>query len=230
MSRTGLEGGDGLVLFGENAALPHGSGTDRKLGREDLILIDAGGKWGGYTADITRVRAHAGRNSCTALMGQTFGLEKSRITKKHIALWEAVRRAQYAPYQLLKASDVTSAPRLAELDIAARDVVSKFVDRHSANVSAGPDFSVFTHRLGHGIGIEGHESPYLVQGPQGKQRAQTGFVFSLEPGIYIPAGTEAAGYSGIGVRLEDCFVVTENKHGQLGGEWLSGPVSTWGDI
>ena len=72
MAATGLIGGSGLILFGgefpllppyqqklmkneENAALPHGSGTDRSLSKEDMILIDAGGKWGGYVADITRV-------------------------------------------------------------------------------------------------------------------------------------------------------------------------------
>ena len=71
MAKIGLIAGDGLVLFGgksvsgaikcraekvENAATPHGEGSSRKLGREDMILIDAGGKWGGYTADVTRVR------------------------------------------------------------------------------------------------------------------------------------------------------------------------------
>lgn len=39
----------------ENAALPHGSGTDRKLIKDEMVLIDAGGKWGGYVSDITRV-------------------------------------------------------------------------------------------------------------------------------------------------------------------------------
>lgn len=39
----------------ENAALPHGSGTDRKLIKSEMVLIDAGGKWGGYVSDITRV-------------------------------------------------------------------------------------------------------------------------------------------------------------------------------
>ena len=55
MKKRGLEDSDALVLFGENAALPHGSGTDRKLGKEDMVLIDAGGSFGGYVADITRV-------------------------------------------------------------------------------------------------------------------------------------------------------------------------------
>ena len=39
----------------EDAALPHGSASDRRLGRHDLVLIDAGGKWGGLVSDITRV-------------------------------------------------------------------------------------------------------------------------------------------------------------------------------
>lgn len=70
----GMPGGEGLVLFGgkdvhsssnrlyldihsliENAALPHGTGTDRVLKKEDFALIDAGGQFRGYTSDITRV-------------------------------------------------------------------------------------------------------------------------------------------------------------------------------
>jgi Xaa-Pro aminopeptidase len=44
-------------MSAEDAALPHGTGTDKKLGKHDLVLIDAGGTWGGYVSDITRVRA-----------------------------------------------------------------------------------------------------------------------------------------------------------------------------
>lgn len=55
MSHVGLKDYSALVLFGPNAALPHGSGTDRTLGSDEFALIDAGGYWGGYIADITRV-------------------------------------------------------------------------------------------------------------------------------------------------------------------------------
>jgi Xaa-Pro aminopeptidase len=93
------------------------------------------------------------------------------------------------------------------------------------------DFSIFTHRLGHGIGLEGHEAPYLVQGPLGETRAMSGHVFSLEPGIYLPKNkVKRNGITGLGVRLEDCFVVTEDENGRLGGEWLTGPVEKWGDL
>jgi len=57
MNAVGLTDYSALVLFGPNAALPHGSGTDRFLGKNEFALIDAGGRWGGYIADITRVSA-----------------------------------------------------------------------------------------------------------------------------------------------------------------------------
>ncbi|WVF67455.1 hypothetical protein IAT40_002211 [Kwoniella sp. CBS 6097] len=230
MAKTGLVGGEALILFGENAALPHGSGTDRKLGKKDMILIDAGGKWGGYVSDITR----------------TFALPSSKIPRSHIDLWEAVRKAQMAPYTLLHSS--TSGPTLlqfSDLDKAARAIVSLWkagipvseptlpeIVQASLLTEDEPDFSIFTHRLGHGIGLEGHESPYLVQGPQGARTPQVGNVFSLEPGVYLPAdGPEVNGLKGIGVRLEDCFVITgQEENGAWKGEWLSGPVEKWGDI
>jgi Xaa-Pro aminopeptidase len=52
-----------LTVDAENAALPHGSGTDRVLGKKDMVLIDAGGEWGGYVADITRVSPSPLHNS-----------------------------------------------------------------------------------------------------------------------------------------------------------------------
>jgi len=63
----------------------------------------------------------------------------------------------------------------------------------------GPDYRTFTHRLGHGIGLEGHEWPYLVRGSQ--VVLEPGMTFSDEPGIYIPAES-------LGVRIEDDILVT----------------------
>ena len=71
----------------------------------------------------------------------------------------------------------------------------------------GPDYKYFVHRLGHGIGLEGHEYPYLVK--ENELLLQPGMTFSNEPGIYI--------YNEFGIRIEDCFVVTENGGRYLGG-------------
>ncbi|MBA7566171.1 Xaa-Pro dipeptidase [subsurface metagenome] len=83
----------------------------------------------------------------------------------------------------------------------------------------GPGYKFFGHRLGHGIGMEGHEYPYLVKGNDLKMKP--GMTFSNEPGIYI--------YGEFGVRLEDCFVVTPEGGRYLGGkltESLDSPFGT----
>jgi len=122
---------------------------------------------------------------------------------------------------------ISASPHFAQLDAAARDLITEYVD--PSRIATTPDYSVFTTRLGHGIGLDGHESPYVNQGPQGEREVKQGHVFSVEPGIYIPSDMHAGDLNGVGVRLEDCFVVTE-KEGRLDGEWLTGPVTAWGDI
>jgi Xaa-Pro dipeptidase len=76
------------------------------------------------------------------------------------------------------------------VDAAARKVVS--------DAGFGPDYRYFTHRVGHGIGMDEHEWTYLVRG--NTTRLQAGMTFSDEPGIYVPGE--------FGVRLEDDMVIT----------------------
>ncbi|MCH7887545.1 MAG: M24 family metallopeptidase, partial [Candidatus Marinimicrobia bacterium] len=64
----------------------------------------------------------------------------------------------------------------------------------------GKGYTVLTHRLGHGIGMSGHEYPYLVKG--NNLKLAPGMTFSNEPGIYIRGE--------LGVRLEDIMLITEN--------------------
>jgi Xaa-Pro dipeptidase len=78
------------------------------------------------------------------------------------------------------------------VDAAARKVI--------VDAGYGPDYKYFTHRVGHGMGMDGHEWPYLVRG--NTLKLQPGMTFSDEPGIYIRGE--------FGVRLEDDMVITEN--------------------
>ncbi|HUP88738.1 MAG TPA: M24 family metallopeptidase, partial [Longimicrobiales bacterium] len=82
--------------------------------------------------------------------------------------------------------------KAGSVDAAARDYITA--------QGFGPDYKYFTHRLGHGIGLEGHEWTYLVRGNETVLRP--GMSFSDEPGIYQ--------YGKFGVRLEDIMVITEN--------------------
>jgi Xaa-Pro dipeptidase len=87
---------------------------------------------------------------------------------------------------------------LESIDAAARRVI--------VEAGYGPGFAHFTHRLGHGLGMDGHEWPYLVQnnmfGWAKAMTLQAGMVFSDEPGIYIRGE--------FGVRLEDDMHITAN--------------------
>src|SRR6195952_3179768 len=78
------------------------------------------------------------------------------------------------------------------VDAAARAVITA--------AGYGPAFASFTHRLGHGIGLDMHEWPYLVGGHT--QKLAPGMLFSNEPGIYLPGK--------FGIRLEDDMLLTEN--------------------
>jgi Xaa-Pro dipeptidase len=122
---------------------------------------------------------------------RTFVLGKA--TDKMKKVFEIVHQAQAAA---LKAT--RPGVPLEAIDAAGRKVV---VDN-----GYGPGFKYFSHRLGHGMGMDGHEWPYLVKNNMfGWEKAltlQPGMVFSDEPGIYIKGE--------FGVRLEDDMHITEN--------------------
>jgi Xaa-Pro dipeptidase len=113
---------------------------------------------------------------------------------RQLKVWEIVHRAQAAA---LKAARPGAA--CEDVDAAARKVI--------VDAGFGPDYKYFTHRLGHGIGLDGHEWTYLVRG--NKTKLEANMTFSDEPGIYIPGE--------FGIRQEDIMVITDN-----GGELLTG--------
>ncbi|KAK0429597.1 peptidase M24, structural domain-containing protein [Armillaria borealis] len=168
LADAGLKDGGCLTLFGENIALPHGSGTDRRLGPDDFALFDCTASLHGYWSDVTR----------------TLALPASTIPKTHTQIWNFVHSTQNIAFQTAHAGVVTKrvdeAPRLF-LGLAGYAKYS-------------------SHRLGHGIGLEAHEDPYL--NGRSKIILQTRHTFSDEPGVYIEGKVD--------VRLEDCFYIAQN--------------------
>jgi Xaa-Pro dipeptidase len=122
---------------------------------------------------------------------RTFVLGKA--TDKMKKVFEIVHQAQSAALK-------TARPGVAleSVDAAARRVI--------VDAGYGPGFKYFSHRVGHGMGMDGHEWPYLVKnnmfGWEKAVAAQPGMVFSDEPGVYIRGE--------FGVRLEDDMHITAN--------------------
>lgn len=116
---------------------------------------------------------------------RTFVLGKA--TSKMKQVFDIVRRAQSAALAAARPSVECGA-----VDAAARKVI--------VDAGYGPDYKFFTHRVGHGMGMDGHEWPYLVRGNTTK--IQPHMTFSDEPGIYIRGE--------FGIRLEDDMHITEN--------------------
>src|SRR5271156_2356130 len=113
-------------------------------------------------------------------------------SKKIKEVFEIVRQAQNAALDAARAGKLSGT-----VDDAARAVITK--------AGYGPDYKFFTHRLGHGIGLDGHEHPYLVRAST--TLLEPTMTFSNEPGIYIP--TE------FGLRCEDDMVITPDGPAQL---------------
>jgi Xaa-Pro dipeptidase len=113
-------------------------------------------------------------------------------TEKMQHTFEIVRKAQDAALDAARKGKLSGT-----VDDAARAVIT--------SAGYGPDYKFFTHRLGHGIGLDGHEHPYLVRGS--KTSLMPGMTFSNEPGIYIPGE--------FGIRCEDLMVTVADGPAQL---------------
>jgi Xaa-Pro dipeptidase len=181
--RLGLRGTWVLPLIGASAAYPHGEAEGRVLEQGLGILVDTGGSLHGYQSDTTRSWS----------FGPALDAEFERA-------WHAVRNAQRAAFERM-------APGVPcrEIDRAARASIE------AAGYPGG--YQVFGHRLGHGIGLQGHEEPYFDGGNE--LPLAPGMTFSNEPGIYL-AGR-------LGVRLEDIVVVTPGGADHFGA-WQESPA------
>ncbi|KAH8882224.1 metallopeptidase family M24 [Thozetella sp. PMI_491] len=198
-----------IVLFDENAALPHGGAITggKKLTHETMILIDVGAHYLGYSSDICRsfFIDPPTRSSGPVWNGilQIVGLatptddtergltahDKQRHAEK-LKVWSIVFDAQTAAEEAFRPNRTA-----ASIDIAARSVIE------DAGYGAG-----FTHRVGHGIGIKAHESPYLNKWNH-QVLLYPGMVFTNEPGIYLEGN--------FGVRHEDIYLVTATGDAEL---------------
>ena len=168
--KLGFEGGAD-VQVGEFSAFPHGSVKPQGIRESTIVLIDGGCSVEGYRP-TSRARLYSAKPPT----------KRDKLKQ----VFDIVHRAQSAALAAAKPG-----VEAGSVDAAARQVIT--------DAGYGPDYKFFTHRLGHGMGMDGHEWPYLVRGNPTKLQPE--MTFSDEPGIYIRGE--------FGIRLEDDMHITE---------------------
>ena len=178
-STLGGKGAWNMALIDQASAFPHGSKKKHIIKEGSIVLMDCGCNVHGYQSDISR----------TFVVGEP--------SKRQRDVWQTVRMGQKIAFEQAK---INTAAGLVD------DAVRKLYQAEGF----GPGYKLpgLSHRTGHGIGMEGHESVNFVHGEQEKLKG--GMCFSNEPGIYIPGE--------FGVRLEDCIYMTDK-----GAQWFTVP-------
>jgi Xaa-Pro aminopeptidase len=157
-----------IVGSGPNSASPHHEASDRVIRAGEPIVLDIGGMLSGYGSDITRT------------LWVTGGDPANGPDDEFRHLFAVLRTAQERATEAVRPGVACEA-----IDATARGTIA--AEGYGEN---------FFHRTGHGIGLEGHEDPYLVAG--NGEPLREGMAFSVEPGIYLPGR--------YGARIEDIVV------------------------
>ena len=186
--------GGASVQVGKWSALPHGSITPQKIHEGDIVMIDGGTSCEGYASDITR----------------TFPVN-GRFTPEQRAIYEVVLKAQRAALDKIRPGNHWNEPH----DAAVRAITQGLVrlgllkGKVPALIRSEAYRQYFMHRTGHWLGMDVHDvGDYKVGGEW--RVLEPGMAMTVEPGIYIPAGSKgvARRWWNIGVRIEDDVVVT----------------------
>jgi Xaa-Pro aminopeptidase len=198
------DGGSGeayssIVASGNNANILHYIENDSELKDGDLILIDAGSEFNLYDTDVTR----------TFPVNGTFSNEQKEI-------YQVVLDAQVKTIEASKPG-----VKLSDLhEIAQRELIKGLIGLNILTGSVEDILSSEKHRkyyphgTGHWLGLDVHDQcPYLDENNEGIELAE-GMYFTVEPGLYFNENdlTVPSKYRGIGVRIEDDILITNNGY------------------
>ena len=194
-----------IVASGANACILHYIENDRQMQDNELLLIDAGCSYGYYNGDITRTFPVGGK-----------------FTPEQKALYEIVLAAQLKaiaqvqpgkPYNEFHDTAVcVLVEGLLDLGLLQGDLEEIIKEEKYK--------PFYMHRTGHWLGLDVHDVGVYKHNEDSWQNLQAGHIVTVEPGIYIsPYIKPAAGqpeipdnWKGIGIRIEDDILVTEDGH------------------
>ena len=164
-----------IIGSGPNGAVLHYGANRRRLGDGELVGMDVAGECAGYASDITRTVPANGR-----------------FTPRQLELYNIVLAAQKAAIAAVRPG-VPFWTGDDSPDAAAR----KYIETHGKDLHGESLGKYFTHKIGHGVGLEVHDPPM----PPAK--LEEGMVITIEPGVYIPEEK-------VGIRIEDVVLVNGN--------------------
>lgn len=193
-----------VVASGPNACTLHYTYNRAKLHSNDLLLIDAGGEYQHYAADVTRTLPINGH-----------------YTPEQAAIYEIVLRAQEAAISKVRPGVVWTELQTTILQVITEGLVALKILNGSVEqlIAKKAYFDFYMHNSGHWLGLDVHDAGSYQQ--KGKWRMlEPEMMLTVEPGIYIAPDCEqvAERWRGIGVRIEDDVLVTGDGHEILSGD------------
>lgn len=173
-----------VIAGGKNALCIHYVRNDDVLRDSEVVLVDAGGEYGGYIADITRTWPVNGK-----------------FSDPQKDLYEAILRVQRSSISLCTEASNMTLDRIHDItETGLKDALKGLGFDMSGNALN----ILFPHHVGHYIGLEVHDCPGYVRSVPLK----AGHCVTVEPGIYVPDDERwPAHFRGIGIRIEDSICV-----------------------
>lgn len=188
-----LNGCDGpayvpVIAGGKNALSIHYVRNDDALKPEDLILVDAGGEYGGYITDITRTWPNNG----------VFSQEQKD-------LYEVVLKVQRSCISLCRQDANVSLDKIHKI---AEKGLKDGLKQLGFDTSGPALDTLFPHHVGHYIGLDVHDSP----GYSRRETLREGHCITIEPGVYVPEDERwPKAFRGMGIRIEDSVCVQKES-------------------
>jgi Xaa-Pro aminopeptidase len=197
--RAGMEPAyPGIVGGGENGCILHYTANNSELLDGDLLLIDAGAEYDCYASDVTR----------------TFPVN-GRFSDAQKALYEVVLAAQLAAIKKVVPGNHWNDPHTAAVRVLTRGLIKLGIlkGKPAELIRQEAYRRFYMHRTGHWLGMDVHDvGDYKVGGEW--RVLEPGMVLTVEPGLYIPAGSRgvARKWWNTGIRIEDDVLVTRDGH------------------
>jgi Xaa-Pro aminopeptidase len=181
-----------IVGAGKNSCTLHYSDNNEAINKSSIILIDAGCEFENYASDITRTYPADGK-----------------FTPQQRAVYEIVYEAQREAIQYIKPGVLWTEPQEIIVKIITQGLIDLKLLQGNLNdlINNKAYLPYYMHNSGHWMGLDVHDVGSYRENEH-VRKLKPGMVFTVEPGLYIPAWE-------IGVRIEDDIVVTESGHENL---------------